>query len=205
MGTDLYFWTSSFPGCAFYRYHWVNSAQATNHTYADAGIFGVSGSAEPVNLRHLIRVLAAELRFTATSSISDLELQRAKNQLESMLLMNMEMNPVVFEDIARQLLASGEWKPPAYWVEKISTLNEYFLNIRYFFPRTLSNVLQYTIIDAVTADDLQHLVIRMLKSPITLVGYGRMDKFPQLQEIQEEIAAPLETHKTYPSFFKRFL
>lgn len=104
------------------RHHWVNSAQATNHAYADAGIFGVAGSTEPANLKHLAQVLAAELRFTAEAPILDEELQRAKNQLESMLLMNLEMNPVAFEDIARQILASNEWKPPAFWVEKISAL-----------------------------------------------------------------------------------
>ena len=107
----------------------MNSAQATNHAYADAGIFAVAGSAEPSNLRHLIRVLASELRFTASASISGVELQRAKNQLISMLLMNLEMNPVAFEDIARQLLASGEWKPPAYWVEKISTFSMHVIII----------------------------------------------------------------------------
>ncbi len=102
------------------RYHWVNSAQATNHSYADSGVFAIAGSAEPENLHHLIRVIISELRYTAEAPIEAGELQRAKNQLESMLLMNLEMNPVSFEDIARQVLGTGEWKPPAYWVEKIS-------------------------------------------------------------------------------------
>ncbi|VDK36545.1 unnamed protein product [Taenia asiatica] len=160
------------------QHHWVNSAQATNHAYADAGVFGVAGSTEPANLNHLVQVLAAELRFTAEAPILDEELQRAKNQLESMLLMNLEMNPVAFEDIARQVLASNEWKPPAYWVEKIN---------------------------AVTCEDLQNLLMRMFKSPITLVGFGRMSKWPGLREIQEMIAAPLQMRRTFPSPFKRFI
>ncbi|CDI96860.1 mitochondrial processing peptidase [Echinococcus multilocularis] len=160
------------------QYHWVNSAQATNHAYADAGVFGIAGSAEPANLHHLVQVLAAELRFTAEAPIPDEELQRAKNQLESMLLMNLEMNPVAFEDIARQVLASDEWKPPDFWVEKIN---------------------------AVSAEDLHNLLIRMFKSPLTLVGFGRMSNWPELRGIQEMIAAPLQTRGTLPSLFKRFV
>lgn len=100
----------------------MNSAQAFNHSYADAGIFTVTGSAEPKNLQNLIRVIIEELRYTAESTLEPSELQRAKNQLESMLLMNLEMNAVAFEDIARQVLGTGEWKSPAYWVERISKL-----------------------------------------------------------------------------------
>ncbi|KAM7542819.1 hypothetical protein Aperf_G00000000379 [Anoplocephala perfoliata] len=162
------------------QYHWVNSAQATNHVYADAGIFAVAGSAEPSNLHRLIRVLVNELRHTAEASITTEELQRAKNQLESMLLMNLEMRPVAFEDMARQLLASNEWKGPEYWVERVN---------------------------AVTTDDLQQLLVRMLKSPLTLVGFGRMTKWPKLAEIQAELAAPLQKRGNSfgSSLFKRFV
>jgi mitochondrial-processing peptidase subunit alpha len=36
-----------------------------------------------------------------TGNISDSELARAKTQLKSMLLMNLESRPVIFEDVAR--------------------------------------------------------------------------------------------------------
>jgi processing peptidase subunit alpha len=39
-----------------------------------------------------------------TGHISDSELARAKTQLKSMLLMNLESRPVIFEDIARYLV-----------------------------------------------------------------------------------------------------
>lgn len=47
------------------------------------------------------------------------ELARAKRQLQSMLMMNLESRPVVFEDIGRQVLASGMRRQPEYYYEEI--------------------------------------------------------------------------------------
>lgn len=47
------------------------------------------------------------------------ELERAKTQLQSVLLMNLESRPVVFEDIGRQVLATGERKEPEYFMSQI--------------------------------------------------------------------------------------
>ena len=44
---------------------------------------------------------------------------RAKTQLQSMLLMNLESRPVVFEDIGRQVLATGEHLSAKYYYDKI--------------------------------------------------------------------------------------
>ena len=51
-----------------------------------------------------------------------MELNRAKTQLQSMLLMNLESRPVVFEDIGRQVLATGERLPPSYYFDEIGQL-----------------------------------------------------------------------------------
>jgi len=48
-----------------------------------------------------------------------MELNRAKTQLQSMLLMNLESRPVVFEDIGRQVLATGERLPPSHYFDEI--------------------------------------------------------------------------------------
>src|SRR4051794_35003385 len=47
------------------------------------------------------------------------ELQRAKVQLKSQLMMNLEMRPVMFEDLGRQVLAHDERRMPHYYAEKI--------------------------------------------------------------------------------------
>lgn len=40
------------------------------------------------------------------------ELERAKTQLMSMLMMNLESRPVIFEDVGRQVLATHSRKLP---------------------------------------------------------------------------------------------
>ena len=56
--------------------------------------------------------------------------QRAKKQLTSMLLMNLEARPVQFEDIGRQVLATGHRKQPTHYIDKISKSCAYYC-IRY--------------------------------------------------------------------------
>lgn len=41
-----------------------------------------------------------------------MELERAKTQLMSMLMMNLEARPVIFEDVGRQVLATRSRKLP---------------------------------------------------------------------------------------------
>jgi processing peptidase subunit alpha len=53
-----------------------------------------------LNTLSSVKVLIREF-MAITGHISDSELARAKTQLKSMLLMNLESGPVIFEDIAR--------------------------------------------------------------------------------------------------------
>ena len=48
--------------------------------------------------------------------------------LQSMLLMNLESRPVVFEDLARQVLSNGERKQPEYYIERIEAVTAQDLN-----------------------------------------------------------------------------
>jgi hypothetical protein len=47
------------------------------------------------------------------------ELDRAKIQLKSQLMMNLEMRPVMFEDMTRQVLAHNERRKPEEYLRKI--------------------------------------------------------------------------------------
>ena len=100
------------------RYHWMYNATAYNHAYGDTGLFCIHASAPPSHVHQIAEVIVKEL-VNMAGPIGRTELERAKTQLQSMLLMNLEARPVIFEDIGRQVLATGERKRPEYFMEKI--------------------------------------------------------------------------------------
>lgn len=100
------------------RYHWMYSATAYNHAYMDSGLFCIHASAPPTHVRNMVEVITKEL-VNMASAPNNQELKRAKTQLQSMLLMNLESRPVVFEDIARQVLANGQRKKTQHFIDSI--------------------------------------------------------------------------------------
>ena len=100
------------------RYHWMYSATAYNHAYMDSGLFCIHASAPPTHVRNMVEVITKEL-VNMSSAPNATELKRAKTQLQSMLLMNLESRPVVFEDIARQVLANGQRKKTQHFIDSI--------------------------------------------------------------------------------------
>lgn len=100
------------------RYHWMYSATAYNHAYMDSGLFCIHASAPPTHARGMVEVITKEL-VNMGSAPGGQELKRAKTQLQSMLLMNLESRPVVFEDIGRQVLATGQRKKTQHFIEAI--------------------------------------------------------------------------------------
>lgn len=103
------------------RYHWMYSATAYNHAYTDTGLFCIHASAPPSHVRGMVEVITKELVNMSTPPAAQ-ELKRAKTQLQSMLLMNLESRPVVFEDIGRQVLATGQRKKTQQFIEAIGEL-----------------------------------------------------------------------------------
>lgn len=103
------------------RYHWMFSATAYNHAYSDSGIFCIHASAPPNNVREMVEVVTREL-VNMQSEPGKEELSRAKIQLQSMLLMNLESRPVVFEDVGRQVLATGHRKRPEHFITEIGKI-----------------------------------------------------------------------------------
>ncbi|XP_066589523.1 mitochondrial-processing peptidase subunit alpha [Prorops nasuta] len=138
------------------RYHWLYSATAYNQAYVDSGLFCIHASSTPQYVKEMVEVVVHEL-VAMSGEISDSELARAKKQLQSMLLMNLEQRPVIFEDIARQVLATGTRKRPEYYIKAI---------------------------DAVTKDDIKRISARLLKSPPSVAARGDIRNMPSLANIQ---------------------
>uniref|UniRef100_A0A1Y1LEA8 Mitochondrial-processing peptidase subunit alpha n=1 Tax=Photinus pyralis TaxID=7054 RepID=A0A1Y1LEA8_PHOPY len=139
------------------RYHWMYSATAYNHSYVDSGLFCIHASAPPTHVRELVEVIVREMVAMA-GSISEQELRRAKTQLQSMLLMNLESRPVVFEDIGRQVLATGHRKRPEYFICEIEKVNK---------------------------DDIVAVAKRLLNSQPSVAARGDLRKLPSLDYIQQ--------------------
>merc|ERR1712227_661041 len=144
------------PFCVLNRYHWMYSATAYNHAYNDSGIFCIHASSHPQSLVELTQVLVREL-VAITGEISEEELNRAKTQLKSMLLMNLESRPVIFEDCARQVLAQGHRRKPEHFISQI---------------------------DMVTRDDLNRIGRQMLDSKAAVAAIGSLKKMPSFSDIE---------------------
>jgi len=86
---------------------WVNSAVAIYSPYSDVGIFAVHASCDPTASSKLVKLLRNEL-FDVMKSVPQNALQRAKNQLKSALMMNLESRSVVLEDVGKNILVFGK-------------------------------------------------------------------------------------------------
>jgi mitochondrial-processing peptidase subunit alpha len=93
------------------QHGWVESCVAFNHSYTDSGLFGISASCSPGHSMNMLDVMCRELQaLTLDTGYSALQLQevnRAKNQLRSSLLMNLESRMVELEDLGRQVQVHG--------------------------------------------------------------------------------------------------
>lgn len=103
------------------RYGWIESCVAFNHSYTDSGLFGISASCSPSETRRMVEVICRELKALTLpppsgsgvggsrggKGLEPEEVMRAKNQLRSSLLMNLESRMVELEDLGRQVQCHG--------------------------------------------------------------------------------------------------
>lgn len=105
---------------------WVESCIAFNHSYTDSGLFGISALCIPGRTQAMLDVMCHELRAltveTGFSALGHVEVSRAKNQLRSSLLMNLESRMVELEDLGRQVQVHGRKVPVQEMCRKIENL-----------------------------------------------------------------------------------
>ena len=78
------------------------------------------------------------------------------------MIMNFETQPVIFEDIGQQVLATGEWKRPDIFMEKIHTIK---------------------------AEDIQRIAKRMLCSKPAVVALGDLRLMPEEESIVSALSS----------------
>ncbi|KAI1781505.1 peptidase M16 inactive domain-containing protein [Hypoxylon cercidicola] len=108
------------------QHAWVESCVAFHHSYTDSGVFGISAQCEPGRTQHMLDVMCQELRALTVdagfAALGELEVQRAKNQLRSSLLMNLESRMIELEDLGRQIQVHGRKVPVQDMCRKIESL-----------------------------------------------------------------------------------
>jgi mitochondrial-processing peptidase subunit alpha len=93
------------------QHGWVESCVAFNHSYTDSGLFGIAASCNPDKVGSMVDVICRELQALTLDqgfpALQVAEVNRAKNQLRSSLLMNLESRLVELEDLGRQVQVHG--------------------------------------------------------------------------------------------------
>ena len=109
------------------QYGWVENCVAFNHAYTDSGLFGISAACATGYVPRMLDTMARELSLlgaeTGLGRLSEVEVKRAKNQLRSSLLMNLESRMVELEDLGRQVQVHGRRIPVKEMVAKIEAVS----------------------------------------------------------------------------------
>ncbi len=108
------------------QHGWVESCVALNHSYTDSGLFGIAASCYPGHTPHMLQVLCSQLHALTLPSghaaLGTVEVARAKNQLRSSLLMNLESRMIELEDLGRQVQIHGHKIPVREMTRRIAAL-----------------------------------------------------------------------------------
>jgi mitochondrial-processing peptidase subunit alpha len=100
----------------------IKTAISYNQAYSDSGCLYFHFGGDPSYLRNMTDVAIREIGYLVSHPPESIELERAKKQLQSMLFMNLEQRPVVFEDVARQVLAVGKRQQAEYYYNRIGRI-----------------------------------------------------------------------------------
>lgn len=144
------------------RYGFIESCLGVNHLYSDDGLFGIQASSIIGGAAHLPYVIGNQLALLMSRGEGGLnytEVQRAKAQTRSSLLMNLESKLVELEDLGRQVQLHGRKVPVHEMCARI---------------------------DALTPADLTRVAERVLtSSPPTIVMQGPREEFGDVQKVLE--------------------
>ncbi|MEO0328408.1 MAG: pitrilysin family protein [Pseudomonadota bacterium] len=130
--------------------------------FSDTGIFGIHAATGPEDLKELIDVIVAELQ-RAGDDIMQVELDRARAQIRSGLLMAMESPAARAGQIARQILLFGRQIPNEELMDRL---------------------------DALSVERIRDLAGRIFhESTPTFSAVGPVSELPRLNDIREALGA----------------
>lgn len=100
----------------------VYAISADQYSYTDAGLLTIYAGTSPKGVEQLLPIVCAELK-NATSTITEEEVNRAKNQMEAGLLMGLESTSHRCERLARQMHLFNKPISMNETLEKIKQVN----------------------------------------------------------------------------------
>merc|ERR1719373_917650 len=137
---------------ALARFNWINHISCNHSIYEDSALFCYYGFCQPEHAGRLVDVMVHQAKQAAEKVATADELARAKTALANNICYEYERRECQFEDIARQTAVYGKVRSPDEWQPEIQ---------------------------AVTAQDVQRVAQKMLKTTPTLVAAG-----PDLSYVQ---------------------
>ncbi|HIC80830.1 MAG TPA: insulinase family protein [Kiloniellaceae bacterium] len=138
----------------------VYSVYSFHSAFLDGGLFGIYAGTGEREVAELIPVVCDELA-KLTGSIGEEELDRARAQVKSSLLMSRESSSARAEQLAQQLLIYGRSLPVSEVLEKIA---------------------------AVTAADLQGVAAKLLASAPTVTALGPLSQLEPAERLAARFA-----------------
>ena len=121
------------------------------------------------------------ISFLNIGGIESVEFNRAKSQLKSMLMMNLESRPVIFEDLARQVLAQGHREEPEKYIQKINQVT----------PQDIQRVAEKMLRFVISRKKIQFnfflkLISRNIfsRSKPSVAAIGTLDELPDFHDIE---------------------
>lgn len=109
------------------QYAFVENCMSFNHSYIGSGLFGITISCSPNAAHVMSQIICFELSKllevdTSKGGLTEKEVKRAKNQLISSLLMNVESKLAALEDLGRQIQCQGKLTTVDEMIKKIESL-----------------------------------------------------------------------------------
>lgn len=128
----------------------VYSIYAYSTSYRDTGQFAIYAGTRPDQVQELLPVVHDELK-KISSTLNEIDVQRAKAQLKAGLMMGLESTSNRCEAAARQIMIHGKPTTPQIVLEKVNAVN---------------------------SDQLIRLAETLFSSPAALTIFGQLDQVP---------------------------
>lgn len=156
-------------------YAFTESCNAFSDFHYDCGLVGIYGAAMPDYAGDLASIMATTLVELCNRPITEVELNRAKNQLASSLMMNLETRSLLLDDTGRQHLHHGKRLDPAEGLRRIR---------------------------AVTSDDIVRVIRKALAHPPSFSAVGAVSTIPSYEAFRNYFEREAEQYRlSYGSAF----